>query len=496
MKKTLLGLSAAILLLAAVAGVMVWRASKFGVPPGAVAGLRLPEPPAVDVDTAAEMLGVAIRIQTVTRAAGDPQPGSDDAWRELRALLAARYQRVFSLPIDVVADHTLLVTWPGSDASLSPLILMAHQDVVPINEGTEADWTHGPFGGVVADGYVWGRGAMDDKGALVAVLEAAESLASSGWTPRRTIILLLGHDEEVAGRGAAEAFALLGTRGVTPVMVLDEGLAVLARLPFTGKPAALIGVTEKGYASLVLTAQTEGGHSSRPPRESGVVRIARAVVALEDNQMPADLSAPPLPDMIAALAPDLPFAARLAFANQWLLGRLIESKLTDPSSNALIRTTTAPTMLSGSIKDNVLPQRASAVVNFRIHPRDTFAEVTEHVSQVTRHVEGLTIEPYREGIVADPSPVSSIHSDAYRVLEAVAREAAGPGVPVAPALMIGATDARHAVRLTQDAIYRFVPAVYTDEELAGFHGTNERLSVENLGRMMRAYAQLMMALAG
>lgn len=496
MKKILVALSVVTVAVAAIAGVMVWRASKFGATRDANPVVTLAEPPSVDIDTAAEMLGAVIRIESVTRLAGDPQPGADEPWLELRALLEARYPRVFALPTDVVAGHTLLVTWPGSDESLPPMILMAHQDVVPINEGTEADWTHGPFRGAVADGYVWGRGAMDDKGALIAILEAAESLASAGWTPRRTIILLFGHDEEVGGRGAAESFTLLASRGVAPVMVLDEGLAILARLPFTGKPAALIGVTEKGTASLLLTVQTAGGHSSRPPRESGAVRVARAIVALEDHQMPAHLSAAPFPEMMEALAPDLPFAARLAFANRDLLGRLIESRLTDPSANAIVRTTTAPTMLSGSIKDNVLPQRASAVVNFRIHPNDTIDEVIEHASQVTRHVQGLTISPYRDGIAAAPSPVSSTRSETYRVLEAVAREAAGAGVPVAPALMIGATDARHAVALSRDAIYRFVPAVYGDEDLEGFHGTNERLSVENLGRMIRAYAQLMMALGG
>jgi len=204
MKKFMAGAAVLVLLLAALVGVLIWRAETFGANPGATTKVVLPEPPSVDVAAAAASLGEAIRIRTVSEAAGDPKPGADQAWVELESMLLQRYPLVFAAGVERVADHTLLVTWTGSDASLPPLILMAHQDVVPINPGTEADWTHGPFGGVVADGYVWGRGAMDDKGSVIAILEAAESLAKSGWTPKRTIMLLFSHDEEVSGRGARE----------------------------------------------------------------------------------------------------------------------------------------------------------------------------------------------------------------------------------------------------------------------------------------------------
>lgn len=486
------------LVVAIVAGIVLWRTSQFGPTADAQAAITLPEPPAVDVAAAAEMLGAAIRIQTVTYASGDPKPGADQPWIDLEAALKARYPAVFAkASLEKVLTHAMLMTWAGTDASLPPVILMAHQDVVPVNPGTDGDWTHGPFGGVVADGYVWGRGAMDDKGSLIAILEAGEALAKSGWTPKRTVIFAFGHDEEVSGAGAQAIFALLKSRNVTPAMVLDEGYAVLDNYPLTGKPAALIGVAEKGYISLQITATTEGGHSSRPPRESGAVRIARALVALEENQMPADLSAPPFNQMIEAVSADLPFAMRLAFANQWLLGSVIKDQVgSDASANAIVRTTTAPTMMTGSIKDNVLPQRASAVVNFRIHPNDSVASVTKHVADVTSHIEGLTIAQYEDGIGSEPSPVSSTSSEAYHVLEAVARATGGGQVPVAPALVIGATDARYASAISKDAIYRFAPAIYDDADLNGFHGTNERLSVDNLGRMIKGYAQIMMALCG
>jgi len=498
MKLALKILGGVALVIAILVGVLLWNTSQFGPRPETQAAIVLPEPPAVDVAAAAEMLGAAIRIQTVTTVSGDPQPGADQPWIDLQAALQARYPAVFAkVSLEKVVTHAMLMTWAGTDQSLPPVILMAHQDVVPVNPGTDADWTHGPFGGVVADGYVWGRGAMDDKGSLIAILEAGEALAKSGWTPKRTVIFAFGHDEEVSGRGAQEIFALLKSRNVTPAMVLDEGFAVLDNFPLTGKPAALIGVAEKGYVSLQITATTEGGHSSRPPRESGAVRIARALVALEDNQMPADLTAAPFNEMIAAVSADLPFVTRLAFANQWLLGSVITGQVSgDPSANAIVRTTTAPTMLTGSIKDNVLPQRASAVVNFRVHPNDTVASVTQHVKDVTAHIEGLTIAPYEDGIGSEPSPVSSTTSEAYRVLEAVARATGGGDVAVAPALVIGATDARYATAISKDAIFRFAPAIYDDIDLNGFHGTNERLSVDNLGRMIKGYAQIMMAMGG
>ncbi len=496
MKLALKILGGVVLVVAIVVGVALWRTSQFGAKADAQAAITLPEPPAVDVAAAAESLGAAIRIQTVTYASGDPKPGADQPWIDLQAALQARYPAIFAkMTLEKVLTHAMLLTWTGTDASLPPVILMAHQDVVPVNPGTDSDWTHGPFGGVVADGYIWGRGAMDDKGSLIAILEAGDALAKSGWTPKRSVIFAFGHDEEVSGAGAREIFALLKSRNVTPAMVLDEGYAVLDNYPLTGKPAALIGVAEKGYISLQITATTEGGHSSRPPRESGAVRIARALVALEEKQMPADLSAPPFNQMIEAVSADLPFATRLAFANQWLLGSVITGQVgSDASANAIVRTTTAPTMMTGSIKDNVLPQRASAVVNFRIHPNDSVASVTQHVKDVTSHIEGLTIAEYENGIGSEPSPVSSTSSEAYRVLEAVAKSTGGGEVPVAPALVIGATDARYASAISKDAIYRFAPAIYDDADLNGFHGTNERLSVDNLGRMIKGYAQIMMAL--
>ena len=255
-----------------------------------------------------------------------------------------------------------------------------------------------------------------------------------------------------------------------------------------------IGVAEKGYVSVAITALAEGGHSSAPPRDSAPVRLARALVALDENQMPADFSKAPIRQLFEASAPDMPFIQRMAFANMWLFGGMVESQMGDiPAANAMIRTTTAPTMLVGSAKENVLAQRATAVVNFRIHPNDSEESILQHVRDVTDGIEGLQIEKGRGGIRgAGASPVSSTENLAYGVLAAVAQEA-GNGAPVAPGLVLGATDGRYATAIT-DSVYRFMPAVMSPEDLAGFHGTNERISVENMGRMARGYAQIILAL--
>jgi carboxypeptidase PM20D1 len=449
--------------------------------------------PAIDVDRAAQRLGEAIRIRTVST--GEPAARDEAPWHALHAWLASSYPGVHAtLQREQIAGLTLLYTWTGSDPALAPIVLMAHQDVVPINDATLGDWTHPPFDGVVADGIVWGRGALDNKGGLVGLMEATEALIDSGFTPERTIMLLFGHDEEVGGEGVRQAVELLRARKVVPQLVLDEGFMVLAEFPLTGRPAGVIGVAEKGYLTLKLTALAAGGHSSMPPRNSGAVRLARAIVALEEDPMTGSLADPPIDDLLRAVATDMPWLKRAVLANGWLFSRLVDAQLSAlPSGNALMRTTTAPTMLSGSVKDNVLPQAAFALVNFRIHPRDSVDSVTEHVRKV---VAPFAIEIERaEGVLhAEPSPIAPTDTPGYRTLEALARWV-GPGAPVAPGLVLGATDARHFATLTE-AAYRFMPVIATPAEIDGFHGTDERLSVANIGRMVEGYARLMATLAG
>ena len=458
--------------------------------------IDLPEVPPLSAATAAVHLSEAIQFKTITLTAGDPREGQESPWLELHDWLETTYPAAHGATMRerVGESLTLLYTWEGSDPSLDPLLLMAHQDVVPVNIGTEADWTGGPFKGEILDGYVYGRGAIDDKGSLVAIMEALEALAKDNFQPRRTLHILFGHDEEVSGSGAEAGVALLQERDVRPVMALDEGFMVVDPSPLTGKPMAFIGVAEKGYVTIEITAIAEGGHSSTPPRNSAAVRLSRALVALDENQMPADIDSAPVADLFRSAARDMPFTQRLAFANLWLFQGVVENQMGDiPAANAMIRTTTAPTMLIGSAKENVLAQRAMAIVNFRIHPNDTEASILEHVKDVTKDIPGLEIRASTSGVRGTgASPISSTENRAYAVLANVAAEISD-GAPVAPGLVLGATDGRYATAIT-DSVYRFAPAVMSPEDLTGFHGTNERISVDNMERMARGYAMIILGM--
>ncbi len=491
-RNSLIGLALAI---AALASVILWRTVNYGAEPVG-ARVALPEAPAISADRGATNLSRAIQFKTVTLASGDPRPGQEGEWLALHAWLAETYPLAHAAMTRelVPGTLTLLYTWQGSDPTLKPLLLMAHQDVVPVNIGTEGDWTGAPFAGEIIDGFIYGRGAIDDKGSLVALMESAEALAASGFKPRRTLLFMFGHDEEVSGSGAQAGVALLKARGIEPEFALDEGFMVLNPSPLTGKPMGFIGIAEKGYVTLNIIATGTGGHSSTPPRDSAAVRLARAVVALDDNQMKADFSKPPVSDLFRSAAADMPFMQRMAFANLWLFEGLVEGQLARiPAGNAMIRTTTAPTMLAGSAKENVLAQRASATVNFRIHPNNTEADIIAHVKRVTAGIDGIEIDVGQQGIRgAGASPVSPTDNRAYAVLASVA-EATFPGSPAAPGLVLGATDGRYASDITPN-VYRFAPAVLTPEELTGFHGTNERTPVANMRLMAEGYAKIILAM--
>lgn len=490
MKRILLALMAVIF---GVIAIILFRTFTYGGAPEGLYRVDLPAPVAYSGDAAAQHIAEAIRFKTVTFKSGDPVTiEAARPWLDLHTWLETTYPRVHAtMTLEKVADYSLLYKWQGSDPSLDPVILMAHQDVVPVNIGTADDWTAPPFNGEIIDGVIYGRGALDDKGSLVTIMEAGEALLASGFVPKRTVYFMFGHDEEVAGIGAQSMVDVLHARGVHAELVLDEGFFVIKDSPLTGGPFGFIGVSEKGYATLVLTATGTGGHSSTPPRNSANVRLARAILALENNQMKADFTKPPVSDLFRASAADMGFTGRMALANLWLFRGLVEAQM-EGAGDAMIRTTTAPTMLEGSIKENVLPQRASATVNFRLHPNDTFDDLMAHVEKVTNNIEGLEITVARGGIASEASPVSPTDTRAFSVLSAVASEV-GEGAPTGPGLVLGGTDARWAYKIS-DNVYRFYPSAVSLEEVAGFHGTNERLSVENAGRMVKGYMQLILAM--
>jgi carboxypeptidase PM20D1 len=446
--------------------------------------------PAIDANLAAQHLSVAVKFQTVShedKAQDDPkQLAAQHDW------LAATYPHfAAAAPREMVGEGALIWTWQGSDPSLAPIILMAHQDVVPVAEGTEANWRHPPFCGEIKGGAVWGRGSIDDKGSLISLMEAADALAAQGFKPKRTILIVSGHDEEVRGTGARAAAEALKARGVHALFALDEGSAVVADFPLTHKPAALIGISEKGFATLNVTAHGAGGHSSAPPADTAATTVARAVAAIADHPFPLKFSGPAA-DMLRSMAPKLGFPVRMAVANDWLFGGMLTSQMgATPVGRSMLHTTIAPTMLSGSPKDNVLPSLASAKINYRIAPGQTSADVMARAKQA---VGTLPVELSWSGDPREPSPVSSTTSEGWRDLAGVT-QAMFPGVPVAPALDTSATDGRSMSIVTGD-IYRFQPILFGLKDIEMIHGVNEHLKIEDLKRMADFYARLMLVSAG
>ncbi|MBI1187522.1 MAG: M20 family peptidase [Alphaproteobacteria bacterium] len=483
------GLVLVLIAIAAVAGVVAVRTMTLRAP-AAAAAVALPSAPQIDEAAAAARLGEAIRFRTISRTAGvvdDP-----DAFRALHAFLAQTYPRTHAaFTREFVNAFSLLYTLPGSDPAAAPILLLAHQDVVPVEAGTEEDWEAAPFSGALIDGMIYGRGAVDDKGSLIAILEATEALLAQGFAPRRGVILAFGHDEEVSGAGAAAMAALLRERNIRPWFALDEGMAVVLDEPTTGAPVALIGVAEKGYMSVRVTARAEGGHSSMPQADTAADKLARAIVAIRANPFEGGVQDGPAGALLDALGPRLGFMQRMAIANRWLFGGMIEAQVAQTGAgNAILRTTIAPTILEGGTKDNILPQEMHAIVNLRLHPRDSVESALAHLRAAVSDIEGVTVEP--EGDPNEPSPVSSTEGDAYALLAAAAAAHAPEGAPVAPMLVLGATDSRHYVGVAEN-VYRFQPVWARQADLSRIHGTGERMSVGDMGRMARFYAQLIAA---
>ena len=437
---------------------------------------------------AAERLAGAVRIPTIS--AEDPAAFDADAFRALHAYLQESFPRVHQqLRRETVAEHSLLYTWRGSDPSLSPILLMGHLDVVPVEPGTEGKWQHDPFGGRIADGMIWGRGAIDNKSAVVGTLEAIETLLSEGFHPARTVYLAYGHDEEVGGVGGArEIAALLKRRGVELEMVLDEG-GVIADgiLPGVAGPVALVGIAEKGFVTIELSTRADGGHSSLPPRQSAIGIVSAAVSRLEQSPMPARLEGP-THQMFDRLRPRLPFLQRALIANLWLTRPLVMRKLGEsPSTNAMVRTTAAATLFQAGTKDNVLPSYARAVINFRILPGDSIAAVVEHVR---RTIDDKRVEIKAVGrFSADPSAVSAATSESFQMLERTIRSIT-PDAIVAPYLVVVVTDSRYYTDLTRN-VFRFLPLRLTARDLKRMHGIDERIGIREYEAAIRTYREVL-----
>ncbi len=395
------------------------------------------------------------------------------AFKGFHQFLDSVFPRVHeNLELTLISEYSLLYRWEGSDPAKKPVIFMSHQDVVPVDQPTLADWEAGPFEGVITDEYVIGRGTMDDKGTLMALMESVELLLGEGYKPGRTIYLAFGHDEEVGGsNGAAKIAEYLEQQGVEALMTIDEG-GYLAQdlVPGVDAPVAVINLAEKGFASFDLVVETGGGHSSQPPRENTIGILAQAIVDLENNQRPYKM-VEPINHTLAYMGPELPFAQRVAFANPWLLdGPILEAM------NA--HTTTAPTIITGGVKNNVIPTVARATINFRILPGETIETVEEHIRSTVH--DTIRVEP--TGFLTNPSPVSKIDSEGFRVLQRTIR-GLFPEAVVVPSLVGGGTDARYFYGISED-VYRFYPMRLSPENASRFHGIDEKISKENYSEII------------
>jgi carboxypeptidase PM20D1 len=481
LKRVLVVLAVLVLLLAAILAANTLRqgSRQLAVPPA--------PPLAVDANAVADKLAGAVRFQTVASQA-DPQANADQ-FRALHAWLQERFPRVHASLQREVIGLSLLYTWPGTDPEARSVALLAHQDVVPVEPATESQWKHPPFSGTVGEGFVWGRGTWDDKANIVAQLEAVEMLLAAGFQPRQTVYLAFGADEEVGGlRGAQQIARLLQERQARLEFVLDEGMFIGEGLvPGVARPVALIGVAEKGYLSVTLKTHGVAGHSSAPPAaaQTAVGLLNAALRRLEEDPFPAGLQGVAR-EMFETVAPEMQGFQRVALSNLWLFGPLVTRQLERAaSSNTVLRTTTAVTIVRAGTKENVIPAQAEAVVNFRILPGESRASVLAAV----RGKVGPGVEVSELPGAVEPSPIAPTGAPSFQLLNRTLRSL-DPQLVVTPALFVAAADAHHFVGLTEN-VYRFSPVRVQAADLPRLHGTNERIAVANLAELVRFYHQLL-----
>lgn len=443
---------------------------------------------ALDEDASLDRFRALLRVPTMSRNAVE-----ETEWVEFDrfvGMLPELYPALHGVLDRELHGHSVLYRWrglagPGED---SPTVLMAHYDVVP---ATDDGWRHPPFGAdVTGEGdarVLWSRGTLDDKGALVAILEAVEALVIDGFTPANDVYLSFGHDEETVGSGAQAIVAALKERGVRPALVVDEGGAVVEGIfPGVTKPIAVVGVSEKGITSVRLTVEQNGGHASTPPKLTATVRLARAITRLDAKPFPARLTETNL-QMVETLGAHATGPLRAVFTRARVLKPALVAVLgrVSDETRAIVRTTTAVTQLRGSLAANALPETAEAIVNVRIAVGSSVAETLAHIRKAVRDplVEVEAVD------ASEPSPVSPTSGPGWEAVVG-SISAVHPGAVVTPYVMLGASDSRHFTAIS-DAVYRFTPFEMSGEERGTLHARNERIHVRTWLRGIAFYATLL-----
>ncbi|MDT0156236.1 M20/M25/M40 family metallo-hydrolase [Microbacterium sp. ARD32] len=431
----------------------------------------------------AERLSQMIRLPTVS---AELEQRGLEPFHAFERLIAEEYPRVHEhLALEKHTDLGLLFRWKGRDATSDPVVLMAHYDVVPVDESDP--WSHPPFEGRIADGRVYGRGALDDKGPLIVVIEAVENLLADGFVPARDVYLSFGGNEETFGDAALAISDAFRERGITPWLVVDEGGAVVdSPLPFVPGGAAMIGVGEKGIVTLRLSARGDGGHASTPPTLTAVRRIARAVNRLHPAMFPAR-TPKAISRMLAQFASRTRGTAGVALnilsRMPWITAQLFARLGGEPA--ALVRTTVAATMQSGGTASNVIPSQASATINLRLALGETVDGTVLRVRDRIRDPQ-VAIEVLD---ASEPSPESSTDGPPWKLL-ADALAVSHPGIPATPYVMMAATDSRHFHRFSP-AVYRFAPLEMSSVQRAAIHGVDEFVEIAALERGERFHRALL-----
>ena len=444
----------------------------------------------IPIDNAAvERLSKAIQIPTISNV----NHIDTTAFRQINRYIHQTYPLVDSLlSFRQINEFSPVFKWQGKNAKLKPVLYIAHLDVVPVAETNKNLWTQPPFDGKIEDDYIWGRGALDDKLSVFGWLETAEQLLAEGYQPERTVYFAFGHDEETSGQNGAKSIArYFQQKEISFAYVLDEGYMVVEKaLPGLSSPVAIIGIAEKGYLSLELKVQlSEGGHSSMPPDETAITILGDAIKKLQENPFPMKINGA-TKALFQHAGPEMNLPFKAIFANLNITGSLLKRMLrNDPAAAATMRTTMAPTIIKSGVKENVLPTEASAIINFRILPGETTASVQKHV-QKTIHDSRIAISVYNLNFAKEPSPLSGTNSFGFQVLHKTIRQVI-PEAVVAPGLVVGATDGYYYQEISDD-VYRFLPITVSREDIKGFHGINERISVDNYKQLIRFYRQLLM----